>query len=106
MLNSLVRSARLSSTRAAGSLHWRWEASLEGERFSCAATFVGRPIVSVVAGRSIAVGEGTIFGAEAVVIDNDFHVLEREWGWGFDCSRNPRPVVSAGAVESGLSRGF
>jgi len=34
---------------------------------------------------SIEVGEGTIFGAGAMVVDNDFHVPEGEWDWNNTC---------------------
>lgn len=44
------------------------------------------------AGLEIRVGEGTIFGAGAMVFDNDFHFPEGEWGWGYDCARDARPV--------------
>jgi hypothetical protein len=36
------------------------------------------------AGASIEVGEGTIFGSGAMVIDTDFHVPSGEWGWSED----------------------
>lgn len=54
---------------------------------------VGLSAAVLVAGRSIVVGEGTIFGSGAVIIDNDFHFPEGEWGWGFDCARDARPVI-------------
>jgi acetyltransferase-like isoleucine patch superfamily enzyme len=44
------------------------------------------------AGRSIEIGEGTIFGAGAMVIDNDFHYPAGEWAWETDSSRNASPV--------------
>jgi|ERR1051325_884251 acetyltransferase-like isoleucine patch superfamily enzyme len=47
------------------------------------------------AGGSIEIGEGTIFGSGAVVIDNDFHVPEAEWGWSNTCDicgRISKPV--------------
>ncbi len=44
------------------------------------------------AGLRIEVGGGTIFGAGAVVLDNDFHYPIGEWGWGTDSSRGARPV--------------
>ena len=54
---------------------------------------VGLSAAVLVAGQSIVVGEGTIFGAGAVVIDNDFHFPEGQWGWGFDCVTTAKPVV-------------
>ena len=44
------------------------------------------------AGLSIEVGAHTIMGAGAMVIDNDFHVPEGEWGWRADPQANARPV--------------
>ena len=35
----------------------------------------------ICAGAFIEIGEGTIFGAGAMVVDNDFHKPEGEWGW-------------------------
>jgi acetyltransferase-like isoleucine patch superfamily enzyme len=42
---------------------------------------VGMSSTVICAGRSIEVGEGTIFGAGAMVVDNDFHVPEGEFFW-------------------------
>ena len=36
------------------------------------------------AGASIEVGEGTIFGSGAMVIDTDFHLPVGDWGWSED----------------------
>jgi len=47
------------------------------------------------AGTSIEVGEGTIFGSGAMVIDNDFHVPAGEYEWNDDpnlCAATARPV--------------
>ena len=33
------------------------------------------------AGSSIEIGEGTIFGSGAMVVDNDFHWPAGEWSW-------------------------
>jgi acetyltransferase-like isoleucine patch superfamily enzyme len=47
------------------------------------------------AGASIEVGEGTIFGSGAMVVDNDFHLPEGNWGWSNDvnvCGKIARPV--------------
>jgi len=44
---------------------------------------------------SIEVGEGTIFGSGAMVIDNDFHVPAGQWGWSEDpalFAKAARPV--------------
>jgi len=44
------------------------------------------------AGSLIEIGEQTIFGAGAMVLDNDFHVPCGEWGWSTDCTTNARPI--------------
>lgn len=44
------------------------------------------------AGLSIRVGEETIFGSGAMVIDNDFHQLGDGWSWRTDCITGARPV--------------
>ena len=44
---------------------------------------------------SIEVGEGTIFGSGAMVIDNDFHLPVGEWGWNSEAmlsGTSARPV--------------
>ena len=53
---------------------------------------VGLSATALIAGKSIVVGEGTIFGAGALVVDNDFHAAEGEWGWSFDCTTGAKPV--------------
>jgi acetyltransferase-like isoleucine patch superfamily enzyme len=53
---------------------------------------VGISAASLCAGRSIEIGEGTILGSGAMVIDNDFHVPVGEWGWGDDSLASARPV--------------
>ena len=44
------------------------------------------------AGKSIKIGEGTILGSGAMIIDNDFHVPVGEWGWGGEIA-NARPIT-------------
>ncbi len=44
------------------------------------------------AGLSIEVGEGTIFGSGALVMDNDFHTPGEGWAWRGDCRAGARPV--------------
>jgi acetyltransferase-like isoleucine patch superfamily enzyme len=47
------------------------------------------------AGDRIEIGEGTIFGSGAMVIDNDFHLPQGEWGWSNDarvCGQTAKPV--------------
>jgi acetyltransferase-like isoleucine patch superfamily enzyme len=56
---------------------------------------VGMSGTVLCAGGSIEVGEGTIFGSGAMVIDNDFHVPEGEWGWSEGsaiCGKIAKPV--------------
>ncbi len=44
------------------------------------------------AGKLIEIGEGTIFGSGAMVIDNDFHVPSGTSDWGDGCEKTARPV--------------
>lgn len=41
---------------------------------------------------SIEVGERTIFGAGAMVVDNDFHQPVGDWDWNDDSRANAKPV--------------
>lgn len=45
------------------------------------------------AASSIVVGEGTIFGAGAMVIDTDFHRPAGEFGWEDSAAENARPIT-------------
>ena len=53
---------------------------------------VGLSGAVVCAGASIEIGEGTILGSGAMILDNDFHLPEGEWDWGSDSGFNARPV--------------
>ncbi|HRT56402.1 MAG TPA: acyltransferase [Candidatus Paceibacterota bacterium] len=53
------------------------------------------------AGSRIEVGEQTIFGAGAMVLDNDFHFPVGQWGWGADSAANARPVIIGRGVFVG-----
>jgi hypothetical protein len=53
------------------------------------------------AGRSIQIGEGTIFGSGAMVIDNDFHLPQGEWNWRSEYTENARPIVIGRGVFVG-----
>ena len=53
---------------------------------------VGLSGAVIVAGREVRVGEGTIFGSGAMVLDNDFHTPRGEFDWNFDCSTGARPI--------------
>jgi acetyltransferase-like isoleucine patch superfamily enzyme len=49
----------------------------------------------ICAGKLIEIGEGTIMGAGAMIVDNDFHVPEGEWGWSDSylvCGKTAKPV--------------
>jgi acetyltransferase-like isoleucine patch superfamily enzyme len=46
----------------------------------------------VCAAREVSIGEGTILGSGAMVIDNDFHEQAGEFGWGEISAGNARPV--------------
>jgi hypothetical protein len=53
------------------------------------------------AGRSIRIGEGTIFGSGVLVIDNDFHQPGENWNWKTDCVTGARPVLIGRGVFVG-----
>jgi acetyltransferase-like isoleucine patch superfamily enzyme len=53
---------------------------------------VGLSGTAICAGSSIEIGEQTILGASAMVMDHDFHVPCGEWGWADDCQSNARPI--------------
>ena len=141
--------------RTSPSILWRLEARLKGVEFEGRAQFVGRPLITVVkgarmvlgdgvrvwssksanplglsqpcalramapgarlvlgrnvglsgvalcAGISIEVGEGTIFGAGAMVFDNDFHQPTGEWDWNTDNRTGARPINIGRGVFIGM----
>lgn len=47
----------------------------------------------ICAGKSIRIGEGTIIGSGAMIIDNDFHLLDERMGWINDYQRTARPIT-------------
>jgi acetyltransferase-like isoleucine patch superfamily enzyme len=53
---------------------------------------VGLSSTILCAGLSIEIGDHTIFGAGAMVLDNDFHVPEGECGWRSEHRENARPI--------------
>ena len=53
---------------------------------------VGISATALCAALSIEVGEGTMMGAGAMVIDTDFHHPSGEWSWNDDCLSGARPV--------------
>ena len=65
---------------------------------------VGLSGTVICAAKSIRVGEGTIFGSGAMIVDNDFHVPAGEWGWSNDanvCGQIAKPVVIGRGVFVG-----
>ena len=58
---------------------------------------VGMSATVLCAGSSIEIGERTIFGSGAMVLDNDFHKATADGGWDTDFAANARPVrIGAG----------
>jgi acetyltransferase-like isoleucine patch superfamily enzyme len=53
---------------------------------------VGISATVLCAGASIEVGEGTIMGAGAMVLDHDFHRPVGQWEWADEHQANARPV--------------
>lgn len=62
---------------------------------------VGISSAVICAGKSIVIGEGTIMGSGAMILDNDFHLPEGEWGWGNGYVQTARPVVVGRGVFIG-----
>lgn len=46
----------------------------------------------ICAGKEITIGEGTIIGSGAMILDNDFHAPEGDSGWRNECVANALPV--------------
>lgn len=53
---------------------------------------VGISGVTICAGLSIELGEGTIVGSGAMILDNDFHSPLGEFGWANEYQKNARPI--------------
>ena len=53
---------------------------------------VGMSATTVCAGRSIHIGEGTIIGAGALILDNDLHRQNTDGSWVTDVTSGARPV--------------
>lgn len=53
---------------------------------------VGMSATVICAGKEITIGEGTILGSGAMILDNDFHAPEGDFGWRNECVANARPV--------------
>ncbi len=45
------------------------------------------------AAKGIEIGEGSILGADCLVVDNDFHLPGEGWTWLDRCAETARPVV-------------
>ncbi len=53
---------------------------------------VGLSATTVCAGQSVHIGENTLIGAGALILDNDFHRLDTNGTWKADVTSNARPV--------------
>jgi len=56
------------------------------------ASRVGISAAVICAAVSIHIGEGTILGSGAMILDNDFHHPAENFSWGCDPAREARPV--------------
>ena len=55
----------------------------------------------ICAGKSVRIGDGTIIGAGAMIIDNDFHLLNEDRGWVNEYQQNARPISIGNQVFIG-----
>lgn len=62
---------------------------------------VGLSAAVICAGSSIEIGEGTILGSGAMVIDNDFHVPSGILDWADGCGKTAKPIKIGGGVFIG-----
>lgn len=53
---------------------------------------VGGSSPCICAAQSIRIGEGSILGADCLIVDNDFHLPGEGWTWGFNPVETARPV--------------
>lgn len=53
---------------------------------------VGISATVICAARSVQVGEGTMMGSGAMIIDVDFHQPEGRWGWAYDPVSGAKPI--------------
>lgn len=63
-----------------------------GARISLAKD-VGVSGVCLAAAAFIDVGEGTILGADAMILDNDFHTPDEGWTWANDCVTTAKGIT-------------
>lgn len=54
--------------------------------------FVGMSGVCVCAACEIRIGYGTIVGADAMILDNDFHLPLPDWRWANSAAETARPI--------------
>jgi acetyltransferase-like isoleucine patch superfamily enzyme len=54
---------------------------------------VGCSGVCLCAAKKIEIGEGSILGADCLVVDNDFHLPGEDWTWLDRCAETAKPVV-------------
>jgi acetyltransferase-like isoleucine patch superfamily enzyme len=85
-LASAVRAAPLSNTQPCQLRALAPGALIRLERN------VGMSSTTLCASRSIEVGEGTIFGSGALVLDCDFHGPVGDWGWSDDGAAHAAPI--------------
>jgi acetyltransferase-like isoleucine patch superfamily enzyme len=62
---------------------------------------VGMSGAVLCASRAIHIGEGTILGAGAMILDNDFHQPGENWGWKLDYMTGAQPVCLGRGVFVG-----
>ncbi len=62
---------------------------------------VGMSGCVVIAAESVIIGEETIIGSGAMILDNDFHLPTGEFGWTFDYGKTSRPVTIGRGVFIG-----
>ena len=53
---------------------------------------VGCSAVCICAASEIRIGEGTIIGADAMVLDNDFHLPLPDWRWANAAAQTAKPI--------------
>lgn len=53
---------------------------------------VGCSSVCICAAKEVRIGEGTIIGAEAMILDNDFHLPLPDWRWGNAAAETAKPI--------------
>jgi acetyltransferase-like isoleucine patch superfamily enzyme len=62
---------------------------------------VGLSSAVICAAVSVRIGEGTILGAGAMVLDTDFHQPDKNFGWNSDVAKGAKPIVIGRGVFIG-----